>query len=174
MPDAPGLSDGNDAGMNTSSASSESRAGSELSLVLVRERAATIATALEAIQLSRTRYDVAGPEETSRRLNALYDQLCSAVAHRDLSSIVAFARELAEERFVSGYDLSDVQRAFNAVEEAVWATLCRQLQAEDLPFALGLIGTVLGAAKDALSREYVERASQTHVPSLDLSALFAS
>jgi hypothetical protein len=34
------------------------------------------------------------------------------------------------------------------------------------------VSTVLGAAKDALGREYVSLASRTHAPSLDLRALF--
>jgi hypothetical protein len=43
---------------------------------------------------------------------------------------------------------------------------------EDLAEAIGLVGTVFGAAKDALARGYVSLASHHHVTSLDLSALF--
>jgi hypothetical protein len=38
--------------------------------------------------------------------------------------------------------------------------------------AAGLLTTVLGAGKDALARTYVSLASEQHVPSLDLGALF--
>ena len=43
---------------------------------------------------------------------------------------------------------------------------------QELARALGLVSTVLGAAKDSLARAYVSLASQTKAPSLDLSALF--
>ena len=43
---------------------------------------------------------------------------------------------------------------------------------DELARALGLVSTVLGAAKDSLARAYVSLASQTKAPSLDLSALF--
>jgi hypothetical protein len=38
---------------------------------------------------------------------------------------------------------------------------------------LGLVSTILGAAKDALAREYVSLATHRHAGSLDLRALFA-
>ena len=135
-------------------------------------RASIVATAAESIRHGKTHYDAAGPDETQRRLEALYDQLLAAVSSRDLSGIVGYARRLAAERFSSGYDLAEVQGAFNALEEAAWSRLCADLRPEQLELSLGLVSTVLGAAKDALAREYVALASRTHVPSLDMSALF--
>ena len=38
---------------------------------------------------------------------------------------------------------------------------------------IGLLSTILGFGKDALARRCVSLASQRHVPTLDLSALFA-
>jgi hypothetical protein len=37
---------------------------------------------------------------------------------------------------------------------------------------LGLVSTILGAAKDAVARRYVSLAAHTHARSLDLRALF--
>lgn len=139
---------------------------------LEEARASIVATAAESIRHGKTHYDAAGPDETQRRLEALYDQLLAAVSSRDLSGIVGYARRLAAERFSSGYDLAEVQGAFNALEEAAWSRLCADLRPEQLELSLGLVSTVLGAAKDALAREYVALASRTHVPSLDMSALF--
>ena len=139
---------------------------------LEEARASIVATAAESIRHGKTHYDAAGPDETQRRLEALYDQLLAAVSSRDLSGIVGYARRLAAERFSSGYDLAEVQGAFNALEEAAWSRLCADLRPEQLELSLGLVSTVLGAAKDALAREYVSLASRTHVPSLDMSALF--
>lgn len=150
-----------------------SRSEFTLSFVLERERSTVITAAFESIRHSRTHYEAAGAEEIRRRLDALYDELCGAVSSCDLSSIISFARHLAAERFHSGYDLSEVQCAFNALEEAIWSTLSARLRPDQHAFALGLVSTVLGTAKAELAREYVSLASQTHVQSLDLSALFS-
>ena len=142
-----------------------------LSLVLDRERSSIVAAAFGSLRRSHTHYEAAGVAETQRRLEALYNELCAAVSSRDLASIVGFARHLAAERFRSGYDLSEVQSAFNALEEAIWSTVCSRQRPEQLALSLGLVSTVLGAAKDALAREYVSLASRTHVQSLDMRAL---
>jgi hypothetical protein len=150
----------------------EGREGAELLQVLGHDRAAILDAACESLRHSRTRYESAGPEETRRRVGALYEELLGALSSRDLGSILGYAGRLAAERFDSGYDLSEVQSAFNALEEAAWTVLCARMRPEQLAVSLGLVSTVLGAAKDALGREYVSLASHTHAPSLDLRALF--
>ena len=140
--------------------------------VLEQERTSIVETACESIRHSRTKYESAGPEETRRRIEALYDELLGALAGHDLGSVIDYARKLAAERFESGYDLAEVQGAFNALEEAAWSGLCARLEPAQLALALGLVSTVLGTAKDALAREYVSLASRTHAPSLDVRALF--
>ena len=145
----------------------------EVLLVLTHERASIVAAATAAIRRSRTHYQAAGSSETRRRLDALYDEVLGAVSGCELDDIVDYARRLADERFTSGYDLSEVQCAINALEEAVWSRLCARLQPNELTVPLGVVSTVLGAAKDALAREYVALASGTHVASLDMHALFA-
>lgn len=140
--------------------------------VLTEERTAIVVAAFESVRDSRTRYESAGEDEIRRRFEKLYDELLAAVSSHDLGGIVEYGRHLAAERFEAGYDLSEVQSAFNALEVAAWSTLCARLQPEDLALSLGLVSTVLGAAKDALAQAYVSLASRTHVPSLDMSALF--
>lgn len=144
----------------------------EVLQALEQERAPIVAAASESLRHSRTHYESAGQGETRRRIEVLYDELLGALSSRDLGSVLDYARKLAAERFESGYDLSEVQGAFNAVEEAAWSRLCARLQPEQLALSLGLVSTVLGAAKDALGREYVSLASRAHVPSLDMRALF--
>jgi hypothetical protein len=175
-PDALALPWVDDQIMNTSpttSGAAHSRSDLTLSFVLERERTTVVTAALESIRHSRTHYGAAGPEETRRRLDALYDELCGAVSSRDLSCIIGFAQHLAAERFHSGYDLSEVQCAFNSLEEALWSMLGARLRPDQHAFALGLVSTVLGTAKAELAREYVSLASQTRVQSLDVSALFS-
>jgi hypothetical protein len=140
---------------------------------LVRERQTIVREAEDAlVRLHGRHYESLAVSDVQKRLEMLFDELVDAVSKRDLSSIVAYACTLARERFDAGYDLSEVQAAFNALEAATWTHMIADLEAEVLAEALGLVSTVFGAAKDALGREYVSRATRRHAPSLDLTALF--
>ncbi len=119
-----------------------------------------------------THYEAAGEALTRRRLADLFALLVAAIGTRDLAPMGDYARTVARERFNEGFDISEVQLAFNALEAATWRRLL-SLDRADLAEAVGLLGTVVGFGKDALAREYVSLASRRHVPSLDLSALFA-
>jgi hypothetical protein len=140
---------------------------------LQRERPPILAAAETALIRSRTRhYSSAGDEEIHQRLSALFDRLVDGLAARDLGPIISYAEQVADERFAAGYDLSEVQVAFNALEEATWSCVLRELDPSEFAEAIGLITTVLGAGKDALARRYVSRAAETRVTSLDLRTLF--
>ena len=118
-------------------------------------------------------YESTHATDVQQRLAALYDHLLESIQRRDLGPIVTYAERVAGERFSAGYDLSEVQVAFNALEEATWSRVLSNLEAADFAEAIGLISTVLGAGKDALAREYVSLAAERHIPSLDLRALFS-
>ena len=142
--------------------------------LLERERAAIVAAAGAALARAHARhYDSAGPVETTRRLDALYDRLLEALASHDLGAVTRHAEDVAAERFDAGYDLSEVQTAFNVLEEAIWARALAVVEPARLAETLGLVTTVLGAGKDALAQRYVSLAAGAHAPSLDLRALFA-
>jgi hypothetical protein len=66
-----------------------------------------------------------------------------------------------------------VQTAFNVLEEVLWLRILKQFPPAEQGEALGLVGTVLGAGKDALARKYVSMATRTRTPSLNLQALFS-
>ncbi len=117
-------------------------------------------------------YPSIGEEAVRERLSILFDMLVDGLTARDLGPIVADAEQVATERFEAGYDLSEVQVAFNALEEATWSCVLRELDPSAFPEAIGLISTVLGAGKDALARKYVSLAADTRVTSFDLRALF--
>ena len=89
-----------------------------------------------------------------------------------LGPICEYAQHVAEERFDAGFGIAEVQSAFNVLEEAIWHVVLAQLPADDLLEAAGLVGTILGAGRDALARTWVSLATSQHVPSLDLTALF--
>jgi hypothetical protein len=140
---------------------------------LEAEREAIVGEAEDALaRLHERHYESLGPVMLKERLERLYDHLVGAVSSRDLSPVVAYAGEIAEERYDAGFDLSEVQAAFNALEAATWRRVLANADTVDLAEALGLVSTVFGAAKDALGRRYVSLATKTRAPSLDLRALF--
>lgn len=140
---------------------------------LVRERGTIVPEAEDALtRLHEPHYEAVAASEVKERLDLLFDQLVDAVMKRNLSSVIVYARTVARERFDAGYDLSEVQAAFNALEAATWTRIIAHLESDELAEALGLVSTVFGAAKDALGRQYVSLATHSHAPSLDLRALF--
>ncbi len=117
-------------------------------------------------------YEKAGLELSRQRLRNLCDLTVNCVEIRNLQPIRDYASQIAQERFTSGFDLHEVQMAFNVLEEAIWRKILEELKSEDFAEAIGLISTVLGAGKDKLATTYVSLASETEAPSIDLSALF--
>ena len=141
---------------------------------LTGERQTTIDAAEAALMRAHSsHYESADASEVRQRLETLFDYLLEALRGRNLGPIVAYAQQVAQERFSAGYNLSEVQTAFNALEEATWSCVFTELQPQEFAEALGLVSTILGAAKDALAREYVSLATNRQTPSLDLQALFA-
>ena len=139
-----------------------------------QKRDVIVAEAEEALARSGARhYEAAGAAEVRRRLERLFDHLLEGLRERDLGPMITYAEALAQERFEAGYDLVEVQTAFNALEEASWQRALTDLDPADFANALGLVSTLLGAGKDALARRYVSLAADTHAPSLDMRALFA-
>lgn len=139
---------------------------------LREERAAILDDAVAAVARGRVRhYDAAGMTAVRERLEALFDRLEQAAAEHDLSRVTAYAWGVAAERFRAGYDLSEVQAAVNALEEAVWEHVFAELPPADVGEPLRVVSTVLGAVKDVLAREYVALATAARAPALDLAAL---
>ncbi|MGA9405674.1 MAG: hypothetical protein WBW71_00950 [Bacteroidota bacterium] len=142
---------------------------------LLHDQANDILSDAEA-SIARARlahYEKSGTEHTHQRLKALYTLTARAVKEKNLGPMVAHAETIGRERFEAGFDLSEVQTAFNVLEEAIWMRILKNLSPGELAEALGLISTVLGAGKDALARTYVSLASKTKAPSLNLHSLFA-
>ncbi|MBI5600418.1 MAG: hypothetical protein HY944_02505 [Gemmatimonadetes bacterium] len=118
-------------------------------------------------------YEQAGMDRARARLRDLYRLAVDAIADRQLGSIVQHAESVASERFAAGFGLWEVQTAFNVLEEAIWTRIIKELPPTEYAEALGLVGTVLGAGKDALARAYVSLASKSKSPALDLQSLFS-
>lgn len=120
-----------------------------------------------------THYELAGEAFTRQALADLFRLVVDAIRDRDLAAVSVYSERIAADRFNHGYDISEVQMAFNALEDAMWRCVVSAAPPGDLAEAIGLLSTVLGYGKDSLARKYLSLACQRHVPSLDLSALFA-
>ena len=118
-------------------------------------------------------YEREGTEHTHQKIKALFVLTARAVKEKNLGPMIAHAEAIARERYSAGYDLWEVQTAFNVLEEGIWKQVMSELPPTEVGEALGLVSTVLGAGKDALARRYVSLASKTKAPSLNLQSLFS-
>jgi hypothetical protein len=139
--------------------------------VLTHEADAIVESAATALSDIR-HYAEAGPDVARDRVRQLLALVVESVSTRDLVPMIDHATRIAQERFDAGFDIREVQTAFNVLEEAIWVKVIDATPPRDLAEALGLVGTVLGAGRDALACTYVSLATHQHVPSLNLSALF--
>ncbi len=145
----------------------------ELVTTLKRSESEIVKEALSNLQHSHIEhYESAGAEFTHTALEDLFDLVAAAIEQRDLEAVIAFADDIAEQRFSSGFDISEVQTAFNALETAMWRRVLAAVEPADLPESIGLVSTVFGVAKDELACRYVSLASQRDIPTLDLTARF--
>lgn len=128
--------------------------------------------------LSRTQlkhYEESGVEENRQRLAKLYELTQVCIKTRNLTPILEYAQEIARQRYRDGFDLREVQTAFNVLEELIWKKITSEISPPDYPEAFGLASTVLGVGKQALAIEYVALASQKRdIDSLDMRALFTA
>jgi hypothetical protein len=141
--------------------------------LLSGEREGLLDEALGALSRARAPgYREAGLETSRERLGDLLDATARSLATMDLSAAVTHAERVAGERFEAGFELGEIQTAYNVLEEVLWRRLSARVPPGDLGRALGLVSTVLGSGKDAVARTYVRLASRSETPSLDLRALF--
>jgi hypothetical protein len=146
----------------------------DIDSLLAQQRSDVVAEAYDALQRSHpTHYEAAGEAFTLERLADLFDLVLTALRNRELGPVGAYCEDVAERRFEAGFGISEVQTAFNTLEEAMWKRVVAGVPADGLAEAMGLLTTILGFGKDALARRYVSLASQRHVPTLDLSAMFS-
>ncbi len=146
----------------------------ELLDLLHRDGERIVAEASEALARSQlAHYAEAGQSAGQERLDHLFQLTVTSIADHNLVPVMDYMAAVANDRFHAGYSIREVQIAINVLEEAIWNDIVANTPPDVLARSLGLVSTVLGAAKDALARAYVSLASQKKAPSLDLSALFA-
>ena len=129
----------------------------------------------EALQTVRTahftHYESWGEELTRQSLGDLYEHIMVSLHHRDLAHIIRHCEALAARRFDSGFDLVEVQSAFNALEQTMWRRVVAAVPPEHVAACVSLLSSVLGAGKDTVARTYVRLAAHHHAPAMNLGAL---
>jgi len=131
--------------------------------------------ALAEVALARARlahYDAAGAHVTRERLTALFELMLKSLEQNNGILMMYYAEKVAHERFTTGFELCEVQTAFNVLEEATWREMARSLSAEEFARAITRVSAVLGMGKDALARAYVALATKRQVARLDQQALY--
>ncbi len=118
-------------------------------------------------------YEEGGAELSEKRLQALYDLVLQCLRRQSAMPINRYAEDIAQQRFRGGFELFEIQTAFNVLEEAIWKRMATLLEPEVFARTMALVGTILGNGKDTLARTYVQMACKHKVTALDTKALFA-
>jgi hypothetical protein len=79
---------------------------------------------------------------------------------------------VTRERLRAGYDRAEVAGAFSAVEEAIWHRAFLAMPSADRAWALGLVGTALSHARQALARAFAEAGTGGIPTHVDMSPIF--
>jgi hypothetical protein len=74
--------------------------------------------------------------------------------------MINYIEKMARQRFLSGFELQEVQTAFNVLEECIWKQILVTIPPSGQADALSLVSSVLGSGKDTLARTYVSLASE--------------
>ncbi len=77
-------------------------------------------------------YELVGKVKSRQRLKALLVLTIRAVQEKNLGPIMAHSETIARERYDAGFDLSEVQTAFNVLEEAIWLHILHAFSPQDL------------------------------------------
>ena len=137
----------------------------DIESLLAGQRSEVIDEAFGSLKRSHeVHYEQSGEEFTRQALSDLFDLVITALRDRQLGPVSTYCEDVAERRFAAGFGITEVQRAFNTLEVAMWRELVAGVPPQDLAEAVGLLSTILGFGKDALARRYVSLASQRHVP----------
>jgi hypothetical protein len=114
-----------------------------------------------------------GDESTRRRVEALYRHVARAVRARDLDDLLAHAARIARERFEGGYELAEVEAAFETLENAISRRALARLPLDELAWGLGLVSTAISHARSELGRTFVSLAPAVRPGTVDLTAVFS-
>ena len=117
-------------------------------------------------------YKKSGKSINVLRLKSLYESILNAVEKQNMLSVIQYAEKIASERFNSGYEIYEVQTAFNALEEVIWKKIILILESNQVADGLRAVSTIMGAGKESLANSYVGFSRSTKTPAINQKALF--
>lgn len=101
------------------------------------------------------------------KLRRLFDEVKRSVERGDAGVVARYCEVIARDRLRASFDLSEVQSAFNALEEAMWSEAVASLPADVLVDTMVAVHRSLGAGRDALARAYVASAGRARLEARD-------
>ncbi|MGO8875191.1 MAG: methylmalonyl-CoA decarboxylase [Acidimicrobiales bacterium] len=155
------------------------RAGDDPEATPVAETAAFLSSAEDGVvaeavdELERRQhlhYQASTRRERQGYLRDLFKLVVRCVDEADVEPIVESSQRIAADRFAAGFDIAEIQGAFNVLEEVLWREVAEGITGEGRIEALGLLNAILGAGRDALARTYVALAGQGADPGGEASA----
>ena len=102
-------------------------------------------------------YETSGSEQLRERLRTLSKVLLESLRKDSDTPMIRFAEKIGDERFSTGFALSEVQTAFNVLEEAIWNQILSDMGAGEYAHAIESVNRVLRTGKDAVARTYFSR-----------------
>lgn len=112
-------------------------------------------------------YEYGGADLTRKKISKLIELTKQSVDEKNLIPMINYIEKMAKQRFLSGFELQEVQTAFNVLEECIWKQILKVVPASGQGNALALISSVLGSGKDTLARTYVSLASEKQIEMID-------
>ena len=110
--------------------------------------------------------------EKAARLMSLFRTVTTCIEKRELSGMLTYCRNLADERFKDKYKLHELHSVFNALEEIIWQRLTECLKPSQYADALGLVSSIFCLGKEILAKEYITltaEAASSSEPVMNLS-----
>ena len=113
-------------------------------------------------------YENADPTQTRERVKTLFDLTLECLVQKSAMPMIKYAEKIAQQRFVSGFSLREVQTAFNVLEESIWDQILNEMQPVEYADAVTLVNTPLRIGKESIARMYFSFVSKSKVPSLEI------
>jgi hypothetical protein len=143
-------------------------------LGFLKKRAGSIVKkAAESIEQVHPRHSDADRFMKARdRLVSILSVVQECLGLKSTEPMTRYAENVAAERFSSGFDLDEVQTAFNLLEDAIWTQLSQEPDLGGPAKGFHEVRRVLRLGKDRLTRNYLAFAEQARTPVVDVRALF--
>lgn len=115
------------------------------------------------------RYCNSPREENTLRIKVFLDLIMGSITKKSLKALIEYTEKTAEERFYSGFDLCEIQRALNGLKKSIWKKIVTEFKPDEHADSIALISTVIDEIKDTLACRYLyctRKRSTTELKSL--------